>query len=713
MDRGLADSSRGAAGGAALLNVALESMPYGFSIWSEDHRLVLWNARYLELYRLPADKIRAGLSLREVGEITVAAGNHPGKSVDEVESTFAGWLEAQTDTHIPTVHEKVIRDRIIISTYLRAPGLGWVVTHQDVTEERRAMQALADREADLARQNFRFDAAVNNMSQGLCMFDADRRLVVCNSQYAAIYGLPPELMAPGTTLEDILRFRIEHGVYSRAGKDAYVTRRVGMVTSGVEDVDVVELQDGRIIQVLHHPMADGGWVSTHQDITRQRRNEQRVEHLASHDTLTDLPNRAQFGEHMEVADARIRRGEIMALLCIDLDHFKTVNDTMGHALGDAVLKEAGARLRVCCRESDRAARLGGDEFAVLIGPLDQELDAAVLARRIVAAMAEPFVIDGRDITIGASIGIAVSPQDGSDAETLFRNADLALYRAKGDGRSNFHFFEPAMDAALQERRRVEVGLRRALVNGELRLVFQPLVSLVDNRIAGFEALLRWYDSELGNVSPDLFIPVAEETGLIVPIGDWVLREACIAATAWPDYIRVAVNISPVQFKSRFLVGRVKAALAETNLAPSRLELEVTESLFLGTRTENSVKTLRLLRDLGVKISMGDFGTGYSSLSHLRAFPFDKIKIDRTFVRDLAAGDNQTVITALIGLGRSLGISTAAEGIETEAQLDLCREQGCSEAQGFLLSPPLPAAAAARLANAADPHAITPPRKAAS
>jgi EAL domain-containing protein (putative c-di-GMP-specific phosphodiesterase class I) len=270
-----------------------------------------------------------------------------------------------------------------------------------------------------------------------------------------------------------------------------------------------------------------------------------------------------------------------------------------------------------------------------------------------------------------------------------------------------------MDAALQERRRVEVGLRRALVNGELRLVFQPLVGLADNRIAGFEALLRWYDSELGTVSPDLFIPVAEETGLIVPIGEWVFREACAAATGWPDYVRVAINISPVQFKSRFLVERVKAVLAETNLEPSRLELEVSESLFLGSHTDGAVKTLRRLRELGVRISMGDFGTGYSSLSHLRAFPFDKIKIDRTFVRDLAAGDNQTVITTLIGLGRSLGISTAAEGIETEEQLDLCREQGCSEAQGFLLSPPLPASAAALLANATDARSLSPASKAAS
>jgi diguanylate cyclase (GGDEF)-like protein len=403
-----------------------------------------------------------------------------------------------------------------------------------------------------------------------------------------------------------------------------------------------------------------------------------------------------FREHMEAAEARIRRGETIAVLWIDLDYFKSVNDTLGHGIGDAVLVEVAARLKNCCRGADVVARLGGDEFAVLIGPLNEPSVAAILCDRIVRAIAEPFDIEDHRVLIGASIGIAVSPDDGLDAATLMKNADLALYRAKNDGRSTFHFFEKGMDAALQERRAIEVGLRHALANGDLRLVFQPFLSLVDNRICGLEALLRWYHPDRGMVAPEAFVPIAEETGLIVPIGEWVLREACAAAATWPQDVHVAVNLSPVQFKNRNLVQHVRDALDAAGLAPGRLELEITETLLLGENV-STMRTLHQLREIGVKISMDDFGTGYSSLSYLRSFPFDKIKIDRTFVHELAAaGDGLAIVKAVIGLGRSLGISTSAEGVETEAQLDVVRDEGCSEVQGFFFSPPLPAAAISRL-----------------
>jgi diguanylate cyclase (GGDEF)-like protein len=505
------------------------------------------------------------------------------------------------------------------------------------------------------------------------------------------------MVTPGTSLADILNYRLEHGLYPVAGKGEYLKRRFELVANQVEATDTVELQDGRIIMIHHQPMPDGGWVSTHQDITEQRRNEEKVHYLARHDALTDLPNRMLFGEDMEVAEARIRRGESIAVLCIDLDHFKSVNDTLGHAIGDAVLKEVGVRLKACCRGADVVARLGGDEFAVLIGPLRHASSAANLAERIVKAIADPFDIGDHRVLIGASIGIAVSPQDGPDAATLFKNADLALYRAKGEGRSTFHFFEPGMDAALQERRNIEVGLRHALANGQLRLVFQPLVNPDGGQIRGLEALLRWYHPERGTIPPDAFIPVAEDTGLIVPIGEWVLREACAVASTWPKHVRVAVNLSPSQFKSRHLVDQVRDALAAAALAPDRLELEITESLLLGDN-QATLRTLHQLRDLGVHIVMDDFGTGYSSLSYLRSFPFDKIKIDRAFVHELAttAGDSLAIVKAVIGLGRSLGISTTAEGVETEAQLDMVRAQGCTEVQGFLFSPPLPSAAVGRL-----------------
>jgi diguanylate cyclase (GGDEF)-like protein len=435
-------------------------------------------------------------------------------------------------------------------------------------------------------------------------------------------------------------------------------------------------------------MPDGGWVSTHEDITEQRQNEARIHHLARHDALTDLPNRAEFLEEMARAEAGLQRGEMAAVLYIDLDHFKAVNDTLGHAVGDEVIKQAAVRLWGTTRETDILARLGGDEFSLLLRPLDNPQDAAKIAERIVKAIAAPFLIQGHHILIGASVGIAMAPGDGEAADTLMKNADLACYKAKSEGRSAYHFFESGMDADLQKRRVIEAGLRLALARDELRLVFQPLVGLEENRVTCLEALLRWRHPELGDVPPAEFIPIAEETGLIVQIGEWVLRHACQAASRWPADVRVAVNLSPIQFKNRRLGELVRAALAEARLPPTRLELEITESLLLA-ETEQTLATLHALRALGVRISMDDFGTGYSSLSYLRSFPFDKIKIDRSFMRDLETrGDSLAIIKAVIGLGHSLGMSTTAEGVETEEQLEAVREQGCNEVQGFLFSPPL-------------------------
>jgi diguanylate cyclase (GGDEF)-like protein len=558
------------------------------------------------------------------------------------------------------------------------------------------MRSLEEREAALAHQNMRFAAAVNNMSQGLCMFDAERRLVICNSNYAKIYGLPPDLVQPGTTLEDILAYRYQHGIHPIEGKEEYHRRRFELVDNGKDAVDTVELQDGRVLSILHHPMEDGGWVSTHQDITEQRNNEARIRHLARHDALTDLPNRLLFRETMDGAEQRIKRRETLAVLAIDLDHFKIVNDTLGHGVGDAVLRLVAERLRACCREGDEIARLGGDEFAILTGPLAEGSDAAAIANRVVKQMAEPFDVEGHNIMIGASVGIAVAPGDGQISETLLKNADLALYRAKNEGRGAYHFFEKGMDATLQERRALEFGLRHALAANEFKLVFQPLFNLKEGRICCLEALLRWYHPERGTIPPSEFIPIAEDTGLIVGIGEWVLREACKAAVGWPDDVRVAVNLSTAQFHNRGLLNHIKSALEISGLKPRRLELEVTESLLLAN-SEATLQTLHALRKLGVRISMDDFGTGYSSLSYLRSFPFDKIKIDQSFVKDLSAKeDSRAIVSAVIGLGRSLGMSTTAEGVETEAQLDLVRQQGCTEVQGFLFSPPLPGSAISKL-----------------
>ncbi|MDO8359624.1 MAG: EAL domain-containing protein, partial [Devosia sp.] len=411
--------------------------------------------------------------------------------------------------------------------------------------------------------------------------------------------------------------------------------------------------------------------------------------------LTELPNRIQFLEEMANSEASIERGEKAAVLCIDFDHFKSVNDTLGHAIGDKLLKQASARLWGTTRETDVLARLGGDEFSLLLRPIERPGDAAAIAERIVKTMSSPFAIDGHQIVIGASVGIAVAPQDGETTDVLMKNADMALYRAKAEGRSTYHFFEKDMDAAIQKRRMIEAGLRAALQLNELRVVFQPLLGLKENRVTCVEALLRW-DHEGRTISPVEFIPIAEETGLIVTIGEWVLREACKVAATWPGDVRVAVNLSPVQFKSRDLLGLVKSALVEARIPATRLELEITESLLLAENDTN-LKVLHDLRAMGVRISMDDFGTGYSSLSYLRSFPFDKIKIDRSFMRDLESrGDSLAIIKAVIGLGHSLGMSTTAEGVETEEQLKAVREQGCNEVQGFLFSPPLEASQVAAL-----------------
>jgi diguanylate cyclase (GGDEF)-like protein len=428
-----------------------------------------------------------------------------------------------------------------------------------------------------------------------------------------------------------------------------------------------------------------------------RRGVAQIARLAHYDPLTDLPNRVLFQKHLAEALARrSRKGDQLAVHFIDLDRFKTVNDTLGHPLGDALLREAAERLRSCVREGDTVARLGGDEFAVVQTGLSDMGGATRLAGRVVEAMAAPFDLQGHQVVIGASVGVAAAPSDGEDADELLKKADMALYRAKADGRGAFHFFERAMDEQLQARRALELDLRRALQAGEFELFYQPLYNLGDERVTGCEALLRWRHPDRGMVSPADFIPLAEEIGLIVPLGEWVLRAACAEAAKWPDHVRLAVNLSPAQFRDRGLVRTVVSALAASGLPAQRLELEITESVLLQDSAAN-MTMLHDLKALGVRISMDDFGTGYSSLSYLRSFPFDKIKIDQTFVRDiLDDSDAMAIIKAVLDLGASMGIVTTAEGVETLEQLNALRGQGCAEIQGYFISRPAPASEIARL-----------------
>jgi diguanylate cyclase (GGDEF)-like protein len=681
----------------ALVHAALESMPHGVVVLDRDYRVVARNKRYLEMYGFPPEIVCPGASLTEVLKLSVALGNHPGRTAEEVERDVRGRASGGRHRHV-SVHERVTKDGCTLRITSTPIGDGaWVITHEDISEVKSYIDALRQREEEIMLQNATFDFAVRNMRQGMCMFDASKRLAFSNPQYADMYNIPRERIRPGMSLDEVLAEREAAGNHPVGGKDAFVTNRVSVFGDDTPAAFVVEMEDGRAVSILHQPLRSGGWVATHWEITEERRNEARIRHLARHDALTDLPNRILMREHMEDLESRAEDGEIMAVLCIDLDHFKTVNDTLGHAIGDEVLKEVATRLLANVREADICARLGGDEFAILHGPLKSPQEASALAARIVEAIAEPFSVLDHQVIIGASVGIAVAPNDGCEAEALLKAADLACYRAKHGGRGTFHFFEKSMDAAVRRRRQLELGLRDALSSDQLSLEYQPLFDLRMNRVSGVEALLRWHHPERGNIPPDEFIPVAEDTGLIARIGEWVLRQACADASHWPEEVRIAINLSPVQFKQgHSLTETVVSALANSGLTPQRLELEITESVLL-FHIDGVLKTLHRLRDLGVRICMDDFGTGYSSLSYLRAFPFDKIKIDRSFVQDSSLSrDGSAIISAVVGLGKTLGMSITAEGVETAEQLRLVKRQGCDEAQGFLLSRPLPRDAVSRL-----------------
>jgi len=416
--------------------------------------------------------------------------------------------------------------------------------------------------------------------------------------------------------------------------------------------------------------------------------EDKIRFLAMHDSLTGLPNRLQFNQHLERAVSRAKRhGTQMAVLCLDLDRFKDVNDTLGHATGDALLEEVAARLKENVRDVDLVGRLGGDEFAIVAEEVETPEGAMRLARRVCNALGAGYDVNGHEITTSASIGIALGPLAGEPIEVLMKNADLALYRAKDDGRNTFRFFEPAMDAALQKRRRIENDLRNALRKNQLYLDYQPQFGLEDGRLTGYEALVRWWHPTEGEISPSVFIPIAEETGLIVPLGEWILKSACTYATTWPLDTKLAVNLSPAQFKTQDVYSLVQRVLAETGLEPSRLELEITEGIVL-QNTEAVIETLTKLDQLGVSIAMDDFGTGYSSLSYLTRLPVKKIKIDRSFIDTLGSSpQNSAIVSSIVGLGQSLHVEITAEGVETESQAALLKQWGCDQVQGYYYGRP--------------------------
>jgi diguanylate cyclase (GGDEF)-like protein len=534
-----------------------------------------------------------------------------------------------------------------------------------------------------ALENAALRMALEQMPYGLCAFDSDDRLVLANEKYAQIWGLPDDVARPGATFAAIIAATRGHETeLSRAqaplGPDGAGVRRREW-----------EMDDGRTIEVIATRRPDGSCVATHEDITEQRRAQERIAFLAGHDELTGLPNRHAVREELTRLLTRNARGEDVAVLLLDLDRFKAVNDTLGHAAGDLLLSQVAARLRSCVRGSDLVARLGGDEFALLQAGVAQPGGSTTLARRVIAVLSQPFDLDGQHVHIGTSIGIAVAPVDGNDSDALLKNADLALYRAKADGRGVLRYFEQSMNVRAENRRALEADLRRAVERGEFYMRYQPQVDLATGRLSGVEALVRWNHPERGNIQPGDFIALAEETGLIVPLGRWVLEQACRDAVAWPG-VRVAVNLSVTQFVQGSVLSDVEIALDAAGLDPGRLEIEITESVMMRDHAR-SLTLLKELRRRGVRVAMDDFGTGYSSLSYLRSFSFDRIKIDRSFVRDVETNPNaRSIIRAITALGESLGMAVTVEGVETVGQLDVVRHEGCAEVQGFLFSTPRPA-----------------------
>jgi diguanylate cyclase (GGDEF)-like protein len=496
--------------------------------------------------------------------------------------------------------------------------------------------------------------------------------------------------------EEILTLAVDSGSLTRQDARDLIDRQDDLIGFRQPGSLLWELSDGRTISLVHQPIPNGWRIATLQDITEGRQAAATIAHMTRHDALTGLPNRVQFRDHLGQSLSLVRRGEPLAVLCLDLDHFKGVNDTLGHPTGDLLLQAVAERLRASLRPTDMIARLGGDEFAIVQQSLALVEDATALAGRILDIVGAPYDLDGHKVVVATSVGVALAPADGVDPDRLLKNADMALYRAKAEGRGTYRFFEPEMDARMQARRALELDLRSAVGAGQFELFYQPIVDARSERTTGFEALLRWRHPQRGMVSPVDFIALTEETGLIVPLGEWVLRQACEEAARWPDDLRVAVNLSPAQFKCRNLVEVVLSALAGSGLPPGRLELEITETVLL-QENDTNLATLHQLRSLGVRISMDDFGTGYSSLSYLRSFPFDKIKIDRSFIRDSAErSDCLAIIRAVAGLGSSLGIGTLAEGVETAEQLRCIQAEGCTEVQGYYFSPPVPAHGIARL-----------------
>jgi diguanylate cyclase (GGDEF)-like protein/PAS domain S-box-containing protein len=790
------------------LDTAFRYMSQGLVMFDASGRLVVCNDRYRQIYDLPADLTKQGCSVLELLNYRVKDGTFKQSPEEYINNLFVKIAQGK----IVKQEVEIGDGRIIAVVNQPMTGGGWVATHEDVTEKVRA-------EKVNEKQKLQLDAALENMSQGLCMFDATQRLIVCNKRYAELYGLDYEQTKPGRTLREILEYRIARGTAPH-DKESYIRDRINEVVANRPYQITNKLGDGRFVSVVHQPMDGGGWVATHEDITVQksaeqelnetkqflnliienipvavvvkdaktrkfvlvnrafeamldlpqedllgrtvfdlykandaklmdesdrecldgslavrsneyevetpmrgsrilttnrivirdtqgdqkylvvviddvtdrRKSEQRIEFMAHHDALTGLVNRPAVVQKIEDAAARQRRrGEAFSVLLLDLDRFKQVNDTLGHPTGDALLREIAIRLKTLLRETDVLARLGGDEFVVIqSGERNQREAASVLSHRILDIVAQPFSLGASEVNIGASIGIALAPEHATNPDDLLKMADMALYRTKSGGRNGYSFYDTEMSEAANTRHEIESELRHAIQNNEFELHYQPIVNTKTRRICGAEALIRWRHPIKGMIAPDRFIPLAEETGLITQIGEWVLHTACTEAVTWPVDIKIAVNLSPVQFRKSNLPEIVMYALAQTGLSPERLELEITETALIESAAE-CLPVLQQFKNLGISVALDDFGTGYSSLGQLTMFPFDKIKIDKSFTQNMTKRPEcAAIIAGTLTIAQGLGIVTTAEGVETADQYRLLRLAGVDSLQGYLFKRPGPA-----------------------
>jgi diguanylate cyclase (GGDEF)-like protein/PAS domain S-box-containing protein len=665
------------------LDAALNNMNQGLCMFDSNARLILCNDRYIQLYGLSRAAVKRGSTLRAMLEHRTKTGTFSGDPGTYIVDLLAQLARGQTIR--ATV--ELADGRVVAIVNSPMDGGGWVATHEDITERRRA-----EKERD--RNQAFLDLVVENVPAAIFVKDArDLSFVLVNRAGEDSFGVSADRMI-GKTVYDLVPGSFAQRITAR---DRQVLQTL---TPLFQDEHPIEMpgKGPRIVTTTRVPIMGVDarpqylLIVLH-DVTERRRAEARVAHMAHHDSLTDLPNRAAFNERLAaMLDEAGADGQTFAVMCLDLDRFKEVNDVFGHSSGDALLCEAAHRLQANAQGAF-LARFGGDEFMLLVNEGAQP--AAAIADRLVAAFVNDFDIGAQKLRVGLSVGVAIYPNHGTDAATLLSNADAALYRAKAEGRGTVRFFEAEMDEALRERRTLQRDLQSAVADGELVLHYQPQ-ALIGGEIVGFEALVRWRHPTRGIIAPGTFIPIAEDSGLIIAIGEWVLREACREAASWPTPLNIAVNLSPVQFRHGDLPALVHSVLLETGLAPARIELEVTESVLIGD-FPRALSILRRLKSLGVRIAMDDFGTGYSSLSYLQSFPFDKIKIDRAFISNLERNpQSAAIVRAVIGLGRGLDLPVVAEGVETQDQLAFLSREDCEEIQGFLIGRPYPMAKYAQL-----------------